>query len=155
MVVHGSTLFDSEVIKCTNTPVWCVYVRSVTGNKEMKDGNGGQKRQSNCRYAFEIELRYKIASEGRPNHEGTGRTISLSSDCVLFEADNALPVGVDIELFIPWPSRRHTATPSMLCITGKIIRVRRKQVAVEVLHYDYRLHCRESKDSEQPLKQAG
>src|SRR3954464_10159762 len=111
-------------------------LKAVTGSKEMKNGNGGQKRQTNCRYAVESELRYKIACEGLPKHEGTGRTISLSSDCVLFEADTPLPVGLQIELFIPWPSRRHTPTPSMVCITGKIIRVQRKQVAVEVLHYD-------------------
>ncbi len=121
----------------------------------MNRSRDGHERRSHRRYAIEAEVRYRIARQGRPVQEGTGYVINLSTGGVLFEAQDALPVGIEIELFIPWPSDRHSTTRSMLCITGKIVRVERKQVAVEILHYAYRLECDEPVHSERPLLRTG
>jgi PilZ domain len=121
----------------------------------MNRSKNGHKRRSHGRCAVEAELRYRIDEQGVIVHEGNGRLINLSTGGVLFETEDTLPVGIEIELFIPWPSHRHSATPWTLCITGKILRLHRKKVVVKVAHYDYRLHCDEPADSERPLERAG
>ncbi len=109
----------------------------------MRSGIDGHERRSHRRYEIETEVHYAIASERQPLHYGTGRMVNLSSGGLLFETQEKLSVGVEVQVFLTWPSRTRNQQPFRVCIEGEVVRVKNKRVAVKILSYDYRLHCDE------------
>jgi hypothetical protein len=74
-------------------------------------------------YPVNLALEYRIseAAMSDPGVTGTGRTLVMSSGEVLFEADRALPTGLDVSLFIAWPASLSRTVGLTLRVSGRIV----------------------------------
>jgi PilZ domain len=104
---------------------------------EAGDVIGGDRRQ-NRRYHLQLELRWKLIRRRRVLDSGTGRTIDFSSGGILFDAGRHLPEGLNVELSICWPVLLHNSSPMQLVVTGKIVRVTSKNVAIQTIQHEFR-----------------
>ena len=98
---------------------------------------GGERRRDR-RYALELDVKWKLIRRRRVLDAGRAVTIDLSSGGVLIEADGPLPSGLQVELAITWPVKLHNTAPMQLVITGKIVRVNGRRVAVRSLQHEFR-----------------
>lgn len=93
-------------------------------------------RRSWPRYPIDAALEWvihrRIAAVGR------GKTINLSSGGVLFQSDQAVAEGVQIELAIAWPARLDDMAGLTLHVTGRTVRTQGKCAAVKILRREFR-----------------
>lgn len=89
-------------------------------------------RRSHRRYPVGLDVRYKLSRNRRILREGHGRTRDVSKGGVLFNADQALPPGVDVELSIDWPARVPGAPAIEATICGRIVRSNSNGIAVRI-----------------------
>jgi hypothetical protein len=80
-----------------------------------------QDRRSSRRYPINAALEYRFVLK-RKAVNGTGETVNLSGDGVLFKTANPLPSGVLIELSVAWPARLDNLIGLKLHVVGKIVR---------------------------------
>jgi hypothetical protein len=71
-------------------------------------------------YAIQLELEYRI-SDPSFSAIGIGRTVSLSSRYIRFEAERQLPPGLDIEVRIKWPAILNNTVGLTLRVKGQTI----------------------------------
>ena len=64
--------------------------------------------------------------------------MNVSSNGVLFEADDVLPTGRSIQLAMKWPFLLEAACALKLHISGTIIRSVTKKAAVHIVHHEFR-----------------
>lgn len=71
-------------------------------------------------YPIQLELEYRVAD---PSFSaiGIGRTVSLSSRYIRFEAERLLPPGLDIEVRIQWPAILNNTVGLTLRVKGQTI----------------------------------
>ncbi len=86
-------------------------------------------------YPVELELNYRVMGGVR----GSGRTVNLSSNFILFDPGSALPTGARIELLIAWPVALNGRVGLRLWVTGTIIQNRSNGAAVEIARYEFRV----------------
>ncbi|MBZ5625962.1 MAG: PilZ domain-containing protein [Acidobacteriia bacterium] len=107
---------------------------------EELNGNdviGGERRYDR-RYQLQLELRWKLIRRKKVLDSGAGRTIDLSSSGILFDAVQALPVGLNVELSVSWPVLLHNVAPMQLVVSGRIVRSSGSQVAIHVTQHEFR-----------------
>lgn len=95
-------------------------------------------RRRDRRYGLQLELRWKLIRRRRVLEAGTGVTMDVSSSGVLLEADRPLPPGLNLELAIAWPVLLHNVAPMQLVVSGKIVRVFGKRVALRMVQHEFR-----------------
>lgn len=96
-------------------------------------------RRDADRFPIEQEVRYRLKQRRSAAIEGTGQTVNISSNGVLFRSsDSELTVGRQIELFINWPARLNNKCHLRLVARGRINRVLGDQVAVRIVQYEFR-----------------
>lgn len=103
---------------------------------ESSSANEGDRR-SWPRYPFEAALEYRII-HGRRVATGRGKTINLSSRGVLFQSDQAVAEGMQIELAIAWPARLNNVAGLTLHVTGRTVRSQGKCAAVKISRHEFR-----------------
>jgi len=64
--------------------------------------------------------------------------VNLSSHTILFQSDEYLSVGSQIELWIEWPVRLNERVALKLCARGNVVRVEDNCVAVEFSRHEFR-----------------
>lgn len=69
---------------------------------------------------------------------GSGRTLTMSSGEVLFEADRELPEGLDVELFIAWPASLSKSAGLTLRIRGCIAHADQARARLTMKKYEFR-----------------
>ena len=89
------------------------------------------------RYPIALELQYKLLNKGRLERIGFGRTVNISSDGVLFEADCRLPAGGPIELAMNWPYLLDGVVTLKLVMSGHVVRSDARAIAVKVEHHEF------------------
>jgi len=94
-------------------------------------------RRSSQRYPIDAALRYRFVLN-RKAVTGTGGTVNLSSDGVLFRTANPLPKGVRIELSIAWPARLDNLVGLNLHVTGETVRTEGSFTAVIFRRHEFR-----------------
>ena len=94
-------------------------------------------RRARRRYIVVAELEYNLLSGHRPGRSGRGRTVNLSSKCVLFESDGPLPLRKQIELWIVWPVNLGDKVGLRLWVAGPIIRIQGNLAAVYVARHEF------------------
>jgi hypothetical protein len=100
-----------------------------------KNVNDGERR-SWPRYSLEAALEWVI--QGRRVARGRGTTINLSSGGALFQSDQAVAEGVQIELAIAWPARLNDVAGLTLHVQGRTVRTQGKCAAVKILRREFR-----------------
>jgi len=78
------------------------------------------ERRSSQRYSIERGLRYRMRG-ARPPLSGTGMTVNMSSNGVLFTTEQPLPLGKPVVLEINWPVLLDESRPLKLVTRGHII----------------------------------
>jgi hypothetical protein len=97
------------------------------------------ERRRHTRYELEMSLRYKIRNGVRVLEMGCGVTRNLSSGGVAFTADQLLPRGAVIELWIDWPTLLDSQHDAMqLTMTGQIVRSSESATAVRTFNREFR-----------------
>jgi hypothetical protein len=94
--------------------------------------------RAHTRYPVELDLEYKLATEGK--RRGCGRTVNLSCQGLLFEAFGIFELQPDnkIELCIDWPFQLNETCALKLVVRGRIVRRHKKLVAVIALRHEFR-----------------
>ena len=95
-------------------------------------------RRGADRFPIEREVRYKIISKKTADEVGTGRTINMSSNGILFTSEHLLLPGRRLELSVSWPAQLNNQTPLKLVARGRVIRFESGQTAIEIQQYEFR-----------------
>jgi hypothetical protein len=111
--------------------------RARGGNKKRYEGLEDKT------YPVILPLEYRIygvAADGtyEVRQAGSGRTLHMSSGGVLFEADRALPEGMDAELSIAWPASLSESVGLTLWVRGRIVDADQNRIALTMTHYEFR-----------------
>jgi hypothetical protein len=96
-----------------------------------------QDRRDDRRYPIELELHYRVIGRGRPQLNGGGRTMNMSSGGVLIGVDQNLATGTFVELSIHWPVLLQKTCPLTLQIVGRVVRCEDRTVAVKTSRYEF------------------
>ncbi len=103
--------------------------------KVEKDEND---RRGADRFPIEREVRYKVFSRKGGDELGTGKTVNMSSNGVLFTTDRRLMAGKRLELSISWPAQLNTNVALKLVARGRIVRTEEGAAAIEIHQYEFR-----------------
>ena len=96
-------------------------------------------RRSADRFPIQRELRYRLSNKRDGGAEGTGQTLNISSNGVLFRSsDTSLATGKRVELSISWPAQLDNRCHLKLVARGRIARVTGDEVAVAIQQYEFR-----------------
>ena len=113
------------------------------GTSVSSDGKRWYERRQGRRYPVNVPLEYKIYGVGEGGARqgcevGSGRTLNMSSAGVLFETDQTLRAGLDVDLSIAWPASLSKSVGLTLRVRGRVVRAERNRVAVTMTHYEFR-----------------
>jgi hypothetical protein len=98
----------------------------------------GTERRSADRFPIERDVRYRILNKRCANEEGTGKTINISSNGVLFTTDQILIPGKRLELSISWPAQLDNKCQLKLVARGRVARLEQGRAAIEIQQYEFR-----------------
>jgi hypothetical protein len=93
-------------------------------------------RRANRRYALALPLRYRI-SRGRDRRVGVGSTRDASTSGVSFTADEDLPAGQAIEVWIKWPIPTGDESSLELHILGSVVRREGKVTGIRIRRHEF------------------
>jgi len=97
------------------------------------------ERRSALRFPIEQDALYKILDHRAVSPEsGTGKTLDISSDGVLFETDQRLPSGKRVELSVNWPAALEGGCPLKLVAHGRVVRAEERKAAMRIEQYEFR-----------------
>ncbi|HYP14410.1 MAG TPA: PilZ domain-containing protein [Bryobacteraceae bacterium] len=96
------------------------------------------ERRSSDRFPIEREVRYRVLSKKDSYEEGTGKTVNISSNGVLFTTDRILMPGKRLELSISWPAQLDNKCQLKLVARGRVARLEQGRAAVEIQQYEFR-----------------
>jgi hypothetical protein len=83
-------------------------------------------------------VRYRVLSKRNGQEEGTGKTVNISSNGVLFTTDKILLPGKRLELSISWPAQLDNKCNLKLVARGRVARLEQGRAAVEIQQYEFR-----------------
>ena len=95
-------------------------------------------RRGASRFPIEREVRYRILNKRGEKTEGTGRTVNISSNGILFSTDQLLLPGKTLEISISWPVRLDEKCQLKFVARGRVVRVEQGRVAVEIDKHEFR-----------------
>jgi hypothetical protein len=106
---------------------------------ELAKVEAGSDRRTSDRFPIERDVRYRVLGKRGLNDEGTGTTVNISSNGVLFSTDSELQAGGRIELSISWPAQLDNRCFLRLVARGRVARVDPDGgIAVEIQQYEFR-----------------
>ena len=108
-------------------------------------------RRAKTRYPIECDLEYRVFHGRSHVANGTGQTINISSEGLLFYTREALTQGSGIELTLNWPVTLDDRIPLTLRLRGNIVRSERDRAAAQIQSHEFRLGRRKLKGLELPL----
>jgi hypothetical protein len=89
-------------------------------------------------YPVKIEVHYRFWAGSRLLNTGMGRTVDISNSVILFESEDALPLGRRINLTIPWPARGNPEVRLALHVLGRTVRGLGNRTTVEIIRCGFR-----------------
>jgi hypothetical protein len=104
----------------------------------LSSPTGENDRRSADRFPIEREVRYKILNKRNTLEEGTGKTVNISSNGVLFTTDQILLPGKRLELSISWPAQLDNKCQLKLVARGRVARLEQGRAAIEIQQYEFR-----------------
>jgi hypothetical protein len=100
--------------------------------------DSGVERRGSDRFPIEREVRYRILNKRNTIEEGSGKTINISSNGVLFTTDQILIPGKRLELSISWPAQLDNKCQLKLVARGRVARLEQGRAAIEIQQYEFR-----------------
>ncbi|MGA2434169.1 MAG: PilZ domain-containing protein [Bryobacteraceae bacterium] len=94
-------------------------------------------RRSAVRFPIEQEVRYKVFNRNTIE-VGSGRTINMSSNGILFTTQRALNPGERLELAVNWPAYLDNRCALKLVTTGRVVRSEDGKAAIAIERYEFR-----------------
>ncbi|GEM_PF-1944280 len=95
-------------------------------------------RRLRRRYVMERNVRYRVLEDHRCVASGSGRTVNVSSNGVLFTTETPLAAGQSVELTVSWPALLDGICPLKLMIFGTVTRAEERQAAIAIRRYEFR-----------------
>lgn len=97
-------------------------------------------RRGADRFPIEREVRFKILSRknSAEDESGTGVTLNMSSNGVLFTTDRYLLPGRRLEVAISWPAQLNAKVGLKLVARGRVVRSEEGKAAIEIHQYEFR-----------------
>jgi c-di-GMP-binding flagellar brake protein YcgR len=95
------------------------------------------ERRSAVRFPIEQEVRYKVYNRNTIE-VGSGRTINMSSNGVLFTTERALSAGERVELSVNWPAQLDNRCALKLVTNGRVVRSDGSKAAIAIERYEFR-----------------
>jgi hypothetical protein len=97
-------------------------------------------RRSADRFPIEREVRYKVLSRksSTEGESGSGMTVNMSSNGVLFTTDRYLLPGRRLEVSISWPAQLNSKIALKLVARGRVVRSEEGRAAIEIHQYEFR-----------------
>ena len=105
---------------------------SVKTDKTKDDRRGAD------RFPIEREVRFKVLNRKNAEEVGSGRTINMSSNGVLFTTDRYLLPGRRLEVSISWPAQLNSKVALKLVARGRVVRSEAGRAAIEIHQYEFR-----------------
>ena len=105
---------------------------------------GKSDRRVADRFPIEREVRYKVLNKKNADEAGSGRTVNMSSNGVLFTTEHMLLPGKRMELAISWPAQLNNKTPLKLVARGRVVRFNEGTAAMEIQQYEFRTSASQS-----------
>ena len=96
------------------------------------------ERRNADRFPIEREVRYRILNKRNVNEEGSGTTVNISSNGVLFTTDQILIPGKRLEISISWPAQLDNKCQLKLVAKGRVARLEQGRAAIEIQQYEFR-----------------
>jgi len=82
---------------------------------------------------------YRILDQrAQAPESGTGKTVNISSEGVLFETEGRLHFGQRVELSIKWPAPSEDGAPLNFVTLGRVVRVEDSKAAMHIERYEFR-----------------
>lgn len=97
-------------------------------------------RRGADRFPIARDVRFKILSRKTSveDENGTGTTLNMSSNGVLFTTDRYLLPGRRLEVSISWPAQLNSKVALKLVARGRVVRSEEGQAAIEIHQYEFR-----------------
>lgn len=94
-------------------------------------------RRSAVRFPIEQDVRYKVFNRNTIE-VGSGKTINMSSNGVLFTTERTLAPGERLEVAVNWPAHLDNKCPLKLVTTGRVVRSEDGRAAIAIERYEFR-----------------
>jgi hypothetical protein len=97
-------------------------------------GQSNTDRRAAIRFPIEREIAYRLLFYHGHKKEGTGTSINISSNGILFTADQHLEPGTNIEVTVLLDDNR----PLLLVAVGRVVRSEAGDAAVRIERHEFR-----------------
>ena len=97
-----------------------------------------QDRRRASRFPLREDLTYKVQRSKRESISGTGTTLNISSNGILFTTKEMLPVGRTAELSVNWPARLDGSCALKFVAFGRVVRSDTDQAVVRIERYQFK-----------------
>lgn len=94
-------------------------------------------RRLQRRYPLELDLEFRIMDGDEVVAQGAGRTENISSGGVLFEAEDDIRHGHQVELAVRWPAVLGASPFIELRISGRMVRTDAHRGAIRMSRYHF------------------
>jgi hypothetical protein len=105
---------------------------------QVKTERDRNDRRGADRFPIEREVRYKILNRKSVDEVGSGKTINMSSNGVLFSTEQHLLPGKRLEISISWPAQLDSKVSLKLVARGRVVRSEEGRAAIEIHQYEFR-----------------
>lgn len=95
-------------------------------------------RRNAQRFEMGLDLRFREIGDGPELVQGSGKTIDMSSDAILFTPDCDVKPGTRLELAVAWPVRLDGRIALKFIARGVVMGYRRPNAVVAIQNYEFR-----------------
>jgi len=104
----------------------------------VKNRKESSERRASDRFPIERDLKYRILSKRNGDEAGSGKTVNMSSNGVLFSTESILLPGRRVEVAINWPAQLNAKVSLKLVARGRVVRYEQGMAAMEIQQYEFR-----------------
>jgi len=104
----------------------------------VKTNRDRNDRRASDRFPIEREVKYRVLTRKTGEEAGTGKTINMSSNGVLFTTPQVLLPGRRVEVAISWPAQLNAKVALKLVARGRVVRCEDGAAAIEIQQYEFR-----------------
>jgi hypothetical protein len=84
------------------------------------------------------DVTYKVLRSKHEPISGSGTTLNISSDGILFTTEEMLPVGRTVELAVNWPARLDGTCALKFVAVGRVVRSEASQAVARIERYQFK-----------------
>src|SRR3954447_23088891 len=96
------------------------------------------ERRRTSRFPVHEDVRYRVVQSKAPRVCGSGTTLNIGSNGILFTTEDRLPLGRLVELSVNWPARLDGTCALQFVATGRVVRSEANRAAVRIEKYEFK-----------------